>query len=148
MFVELVDKRSWTETRLGAMQDKMENWAEGERKGGPEPSMISNMLKGSQKRSSSSAANAGCLALAKVPAVPSSLMKSQIKCHHAFASPQLPLLWTRKSDHWCTQTPAGKLTHGGAGGALWVTLSKLKLMRMFSTVLSNLSTPWHPSTIS
>lgn len=45
MFVELVDKRSWTETRLEAMQDKMENWAEGERKGGPEPSMISNMLK-------------------------------------------------------------------------------------------------------
>lgn len=32
------------------MQDKMENWAEGERKGGPEPSMIRNMLKGSQRK--------------------------------------------------------------------------------------------------
>ena len=86
MFVELVDKKSWAETRLEAMQDKTENWVEGERKGGLEPSMISNMLKSSQK-SPSTAANAGCLALAKVPAVPSSLMQSQIKCHHAFASP-------------------------------------------------------------
>lgn len=34
MCVELADKRSWTETRLEAMQDKMENWAEGELKGG------------------------------------------------------------------------------------------------------------------
>lgn len=72
MFVELVNKMSWTETRLEAMLEEMENDEEDGGKVDQNHAWLETFLEVHWRVPET--ANVECLAIAKVPAVPSSLI--------------------------------------------------------------------------